>query len=180
MAPHPCWPRPNSPASGLGRTCKIPSLPPWTSSQRFWELLPDGHGLCKGGRRSLDLLLNAHDHAYTHAYIHAYTYAHTHVRTHTCTHVRTARSPTLPPPAGRHCPGCSPVRSSHLPAPMLPICSETVALWGPPELPGKGRGHQHSAVMATSRGFAVLRGSAGCWARALCQLCKCWARCTHL
>lgn len=70
-------------ASGLGRTPKSHPFPQGHLAQRFWELLPDGCGLCWGGSGSLDLLIeHTHDTCiHTHAHIHA----HTRMRTHTHT-----------------------------------------------------------------------------------------------
>lgn len=102
-------------ASGLGRTPKSHPFPQGHLAQRFWELLPDGCGLCWGGSGSLDLLIeHTHDTCiHTHAHIHA----HTRMRTHT--HIQQPGRPLCLPSAGPHCPGCSPVSSA---TSLLPCC----------------------------------------------------------
>ena len=72
-------------ASGLSRTPKSHPFPHRHLAQKFWELLPDGCGLCWGGSGSLDLPVeHTYDtciHTHTHTCIHMY--AHTYVHTHT-------------------------------------------------------------------------------------------------
>lgn len=117
--------------------------------------------------------------AYTHAHMHAHTrtYTCTHTYAHTHTHPA-ARSPTLPPLCRPSLPQVQSCQLRHLPAPMLPICSETVASpGGPPELPGKGRGTRSLESWPLLEGVAVLRWK--CWVLgcALCHSSVIMARC---
>ena len=158
-------------ASGLGRTPKSHPFPHGHLAQRFWELLPDGCGLCWGGSGSLDLPI---EHTYdtcihTRTYTCTHTYAHTH--THTHTHPA-ARSSTLPPLCRPSLPRVQSCQLRHLPAPMLPICSDSSQSWGSPCTSWKGEGHQLSRVVATSGGGCSSEMEVlGAGLRSLSQLC---------